>query len=269
MTSYRGSKLFIEEQLTIITKQGKEIPFALNNVQAKFVENATGRDIILKARQMGFSSFILGAFAKDFILKENSLSIILADNADNAKNLLARVKHFISSYERKNKLKIPLKYNSKFELQNAHNGARYIIGTAQNEEFGRSQTITNLHLSEASFYPNFSKILAAAGTAAAFGRIIIETTANGFNDFKEFWDRSQIGETPFKPHFFSAEEFYDKDFLEGEKGRLGRLYIQEYPSTPEEAFLTSGDCFFEALYINDIREKNKRETIPFQFINNI
>jgi hypothetical protein len=34
-TSYKGSKLFIEEQLTIITKQGKEIPFALNNVQCQ------------------------------------------------------------------------------------------------------------------------------------------------------------------------------------------------------------------------------------------
>ena len=70
---YDKSALFIEEQLTIIDKTGTEVPFVLNDMQKKFVAEATGKDIILKGRQMGFSSFILGAFTKDFIFKENSL----------------------------------------------------------------------------------------------------------------------------------------------------------------------------------------------------
>jgi SAM-dependent methyltransferase len=270
MSKYTGSAKFIEDQLSIIGKDGVERPFILNNIQARFVQQATGRDVILKARQMGFSSFILAAFTKDFILKENSLSVVLADKADNAQDLLARVKYYIKSYEQKNNVKVPLKYNSKYELQNAHNSSRYIIGTAENEEFGRSKTIFNLHMSEAAFYKNFDKILASAGTALVpDGRFVVETTANGFNDFKDFWDKSYIGESGFTTHFFSGEDFYSKEYLDSEKQRLGRLFVQEYPMTAEEAFLTSGDCFFEPMFINDYKKNYERTPIEFQFINNI
>ena len=262
---YNKAKLFIEEQLSVINKQGEEVPFLLNSAQNKFVERATGRDVILKARQMGFSSFILAAFTKDFLLKPKSLNIVLADKADNAQDLLSRVKHYIHSYEKQNKIKVPFKYNSKYELHNGANDARYIIGTAQNEEFGRSKTVTNLHLSEAAFYPNFDKILAGAGTAASFGRIVIETTANGYNDFKDFWDKSAINESGFTPHFFSGTDFYSPEHLDFERKRLGRLFVQEYPSTPEEAFLTSGDCFFEPFYITELQKKYIRDKLPFQF----
>lgn len=243
---YTKSQLFIEEQLTIINKEGKEVDFTLNPIQSKFVEQATGRDIILKARQQGFSSFILGGFTKDFLYTANSLSVVIADIADNAQDLLARVKHYISAFEAKNKTKVPLKYNSKYELHNAYNNARYIIGTAENTEFGRSKTITNLHMSEAAFYKYFRKLQAGAGTALVpHGRYVIETTANGFNEFKEFWDETTLGETDFTGHFFKASDFYDEEFLAREKRRLGRLYPQEYPETPEEAFITSGDQYFD------------------------
>lgn len=103
MTSpYAKAKLFIEDELTIIDKTGTEVPFKLNPIQDKFVQEATGKDIILKARQQGFSSFILGAFTKDFIYKENSLSVVIADLADNSQDLLSRVKHYLKAWEQAN-----------------------------------------------------------------------------------------------------------------------------------------------------------------------
>lgn len=247
MTSpYAKSKLFIEDNLTIVDKTGTAIPFRLNPIQAKFVEQATGRDIILKARQQGFSSFILAAFTKDFILKENSLSVVVADIADNALDLLARVKWYIKSFEEKNNVKVPLKYNSKYELHNAANNARYIIGTAERQEFGRSKTITNLHFSEAAFYNHLDKMLAGAESAVVpDGKVVIETTANGFNQFKEFYDKTVLGETPYKAHFFKAEDFYSEEFLNQKRQSLGRLYDQEYPSSAEIAFVTSGETYFD------------------------
>lgn len=246
MTSpYLKSKLFIEEELTIIDKTGTETPFILNPIQSKFVEEATGKDIILKGRQMGFSSFILASFTKDFIFKENSLSVVVADISDNALDLLARVKHYIKAFEQSNNTKVPLKYNSKYELQNAQNGARYIIGTAENTEFGRSKTITNLHFSEAAFYKHFEKLLAGAGTALVpNGKFVIETTANGFNSFKTFYNESELGETDFTAHFYPSQDFYDAEFLEREKKRLGRLFDQEHPANSHLAFLTSGETYF-------------------------
>lgn len=243
---YEKSALFIENELTIIDKTGTEVDFALNPIQSKFVTQASGKDIILKARQQGFSSFILGSFTKDFIFKENSLSVVIADIADNSQDLLARVKHFIKAFEHKNDTKVPLKYNSKYELQNAFNGARYIIGTAENTEFGRSKTITNLHMSEGAFYKHFRKLHASAGTALVpNGRFVVETTANGFGEFKTFWDESVNGETGFTPHFFKASDFYTHEFLAEEKKRLGRLFQQEYPESAEEAFITSGEQYFD------------------------
>lgn len=243
---YAKNKLFIENELTIIDKTGSVIPFNLNVIQNRFVEEATGKDIILKGRQMGFSSFILGAFTKDFIYKDNSLSVVVADIADNAQDLLARVKHYIKAWEESNNVKVPLKYNSKYELQNGANGARYIIGTAENTEFGRSKTITNLHFSEAAFYKHFEKLLAGAGTALVpDGKFVIETTANGFNAFKTFYNESEIGETDFTAHFYPSQDFYPAEFLEKEKKRLGRLFDQEHPSSAEIAFITSGETYFD------------------------
>lgn len=243
---YEKSALFIEEELTIINKEGKEVPFKLNDMQHKFVHEATGRDIILKGRQMGFSSFILGAFTKDFIFTENSLSVVIADIADNAQDLLARVKHYIRAFEQANNTKVPLKYNSKYELQNGYNNARYIIGTAENTEFGRSKTITNLHMSEAAFYKHFRKLQAGAGTALIpKGRFVIETTANGFNDFKSFYDESVLGETDFKAHFYTSHGFYPPEYIESERKRLGRLFMQEHPKNALEAFITSGELYLD------------------------
>ncbi len=259
MTSpYEKSALFIEDHLTIIDKTGTEVPFTLNDIQKRFVQEATGKDIILKGRQMGFSSFILGAFTKDFIFKENSLSVVIADIADNAQDLLARVKHYIQAFEQSTGTKVPLKYNSKYELQNAFNGARYIIGTAENTEFGRSKTITNLHMSEAAFYKHFSKLHAGAGTALVpTGRFVVETTANGFNDFKTFYNDSEMGETDFKAHFYSSFDFYGPEFLEKEKKRLGRLFDQEHPSSAEIAFLTSGELYFDQSSLRELLKQTR------------
>ena len=179
-------------------------------------------------------------------MKPNSYNVVVADNSDNATGLLERVKYFLQSWEEKHKVKVPLKYNSKYELHNEVTNGKYIIGTAENTEIGRSKTITNLHLSEAAFYKHFKKIMASALQAVPdTGYAVIETTANGFNEFREFWMESERGETTFKPLFYPAQAFYTNDYLNQKKKELGRQYVQEYPATAEEAFLASGETFFD------------------------
>jgi hypothetical protein len=256
---YENYERFIEARLTIVDKKQAEVPFVLNPIQKKFVRDATGKDIILKARQQGFSSFVLAAFTADFLLKENSLSVVVADITENANDLLARVKWYLKSYEHKTGAKVPLKYNSKRELHNGANNARYIIGTAENIDFGRSKTITNLHLSEPAFYPHFRALLASVSSAVVpDGKQVIETTANGFGEFKTFWDESTLDLTGYKPHFYPAQDFYDEAFLEERKKALGRLYRQEFPATALEAFITSGESYFsqEAMedYLRNVQE---------------
>lgn len=241
-------KKFIENRLMIVDKTGIEVPFLLNPIQDKFNLEMSGYDVILKSRKQGFSSFILGMYAADFLLRENSRSVVVADIDDNATDLLDRVKRFISSYELITKQKVPLKYNSKTELYNEAMKSRYTIGTSKNTEFGRSKDITNLHLSEAAFYSNMEKLLAGAAQAIVDnGRLVIETTANGFNFFKKFWEECKNGERPFKTHFYKGSDLYSPEFLEKKKAELKDLFPQEYPETDMEAFLMSGDPYFDKL----------------------
>lgn len=271
-----GYKKFIEDFFQIVDKNRQVVDFKLNKIQDKFVsEDSTGsKDVILKARQQGFSSAILALFTVDFLIKPNSRNIIVADEKENAEEMLDKVKFYIESYEYKMDkqtpgFKVPLKYSSKYELYNEFTKSRYSIGTALKAEFGRSKTITNLHLSEAAFYRDMEKLLSGAMQAVVpNGRTIIETTANGFNYFKNFWDRSTNDETGFKPIFYKASDFYDREFLEQKHKELGRQFQQEYPETPIEAFITSGECYFsgEALewYKNNI--KTPKESFNLSFI---
>lgn len=263
---YKPYEKFIESRFSIIDKQGQEVPFILNAPQKQFTAKATGKDILLKARQEGFSSEVEGIFTADFILDANSNSVVIADITDNAIGLLDKVKYFLKSYEIKTGFKIPLKYNSKYELVNEVLNSKYIVGTAENVEFGRSKTIKNLHMSEAFFYKYFGKLLASALQAVRpDGRVVIESTANGFNEGKEFWDLSILGETGFNPLFFKASDFYSKEFLDQKRKELGRYFSQEYPESAEEAFLTSGDVYFstESLkwYLDNTKETIKEGII--------
>jgi len=141
-----GYKKWIEDNLSIVNKEGNLVPFKLNEIQDRYLtqDTSNGKDFILKGRQMGFSSLILAMFTADFLMKENVYNVVVADNTDNAQGLLKRVKDYINCIDPAiGKL---LKYNSKYELYLESSNSTYKIGTAENINFGRSKTLTNLHL---------------------------------------------------------------------------------------------------------------------------
>lgn len=239
-------KKFIETRLNIVDKSGKEGPYLVNSIQDILLNTPELRRIELKARQQGVSSINLAKRVPKFTLMENKYILTIADNADNAQGLLQRVKYFLSSYEDKTGTKIPFKYNSTYRLYNEKMNSWWEIGTAENVDVGRSKTITDLILSEAAFFKDLRKLLASALQAVVpEGEVDIETTANGMNEFKQIWDEANLGENGFKPLFFKASDFYDTAFLEQKKKELGRYFSQEYPETPEEAFLSSGQNYFD------------------------
>jgi hypothetical protein len=263
-------KAFFSDNFSIVNKEGQEVDFNLNPIQEQFESSDITPDqflyLVLKARQQGFSSDIEARFTADFLTLENSQSVVIADIQDNAIARLDQVKAFIKSYELKNKIKVPLKYNSRQELVNEAMNSKYFIGTGENVDFGRSRTINNLHISEAAFIKNFRKLLAGVLQALVpNGFAVIETTANGFNEFKEFWEQSELGLTGFKPLFYPADKFYDANFLEEKKKQLGRYYPQEYPNSALEAFLTSGDSYFDVLQLK-LHVENSKEPMVQDFI---
>ena len=82
--------------------------------------------------------------------------------------------------------------------------------TAGSGGVGRSYTFTNLHISELAFWPGNKKEtmtgLLQAVPNLPDTMIIVESTANGFEYFKEIWDKAVKGENDFVPLFVGWNE---------------------------------------------------------------
>jgi hypothetical protein len=249
MTDYAR---FIQDHFLIVDKTASTVPFVPNQPQGKLLETMTDRNIILKARQEGISAIILAIFATDFLLEDNSRSVVIAHESGATARLFDRVKFFIRSFEEKTGYKIPLKYNSRAELTRTDTNATFYVGTAGAEAFGRGDTIFNLHASELAFWPNPEETMTGLMQALApNGKSYWESTANGYgNYFHTQWERAVAKESNVTPHFFSymeMPEYQVEGWRESKMSEFSdpRMFAQEYPATPEEAFLSSGNPFFD------------------------
>jgi hypothetical protein len=155
------------------------------------------------------------------------------------------------------------------------------IATAT-DQVGRSRTLNFVHFSEVAFYEcNLSDLQAGIGEAITAGAIqVYETTANGFNQAKDLWDSESCHNLFYEwwrsPEYRSTEYEYletqDPWLIERKKvleakgcdkeqitwyckkydSYLDKNTIkQEYPITPTEAFVSSGDCVFDKEAINN------------------
>lgn len=241
---YLKFKELIEKYFEIVDKKQQVVPFLLNKAQEDFLGKMSEKNVILKSRQLGFSSLLLAVLTLRFLFKQNQRCVVVSHETSATQFLLDRVKFYVASLEKKHNTKVPLKYNSRSEMVNEAMNSTFYVGTAGSRSFGRGDTLTALLLSEFAFYDNPESLLTGALQAVVpDGLVFIETTANGFNFFKTFWDGAQ--ERGFKKHFYAPTWEYDDAFLQQKKKELGRFFAQEYPNSPEEAFLSSGDLYFD------------------------
>lgn len=258
---------FIEKHFDIKDKQGKIVPFVLWNTQDKYLidlvkhygKDLQGvRDIILKARKEGFSSIIDAIFAVDFLTSTNPISsVIIADNKDETRKLLNRTKFFIEKFVAKfgKTLQQQCEIVNSNEIVNKENGAALWIGTAGSKVALRVESVQNLHFSEAAYFQDTDIITAKETIEGALqmvelgtGRVFIESTANGYgNYYHELETKAYQGMSNFRSVFFGAEELYTKEWLaEKEKEFTTReMFLQEYPLTRNDAYISSGSKFFD------------------------
>jgi hypothetical protein len=110
----------------------------------------------------------------------------------------------------------------------------YLVSVATGEGAGRSATAQFLHASEAAFWPDLPVQMASLlqtipdldGT-----EIIIESTANGYNESHSLWRKAEAGESEFMPIFlpWSLDPGYrrkvEPDFvMDGDEKKLAELY---------------------------------------------
>jgi hypothetical protein len=278
-------ELFCKEQIKILPKDSKKgfIGFEFNEAQ-KIVNEAIEkqlkevgkvRAIILKARQMGLSTYTTSrVFWKSYLNPYNK-SVVMAHDSTTSDALFSMSRNIIDNMSQAYRPSFK-KSNAK-EIMFEHNDSGYRLYTAGAPEAGRGTTPTICHLSEVAFWGHDQKILSGLfqGISEADGtEVILESTANGVgNEFHRLWLGAIEGSNDYIPIFvpwFLMSEYRRKSpegfepnaeeevlvtrySLDNDQLYWRRLKIaegtpdkfrQEYPSTWEEAFLVSGSNVF-------------------------
>lgn len=310
--------LLIELLFRIRDKLGKLVPFFLNEEQKRFVKmfleeykkDKSIKILILKSRQQGFTTLITAIQLSLLISQEGFIGTTVAHLEDATKNIFNnRAKTMYNEIPESLKY-IPKRSNAK-EIVLQNTGSYWTCYTAGSKDSARSSTFNFIHASERAFWKNPLENEASLTSALSPKSIqIYETTANGFNDFKDKWDDAVAGNTDFIPYFsywykqkeyreefesvLHKDEFIshvkqgkrfknvDEKFMQfinellinknleyeqiywyfKKRQELKGLIYQEYPSTPEQAFLISGTPYFDIqlLYIQ-LEELRKVEIL--------
>lgn len=305
---------YAENFLKIRNKNSELVPFKLNEAQMMMEaldqycvkHGIMRRYIILKARQMGMSTYTEGKLFHNTSTEELINSSIIAHEDKATQNLFLMSKLY---YEELPDVLRPMKKQNNEKALSFENPttdeydkkrspglrSKYSVSTANTIEAGRSSTVHNLHASEVAFYPN-AKVtmtgLLQTVPDTLKSLVIFESTANGVGDyFYTQWQRAMNGESDFIPVFLpwftdstyqrsfnsqaEKQAFIDEvehiskdmngnDIYTDEKEMMMKFdltyeqlhwrrwavankcngdeddFRQEYPSTPDEAFISTG-----------------------------
>ncbi|MGE7219638.1 DNA packaging protein [Priestia koreensis] len=203
-------RLFAKNFIKIIDNNNESVPFVLNSEQEQFLNEMTKYNIILKGRQLGFTTFSLGYMVYSACTKPDTSYIIITHHNSVTKSLFNKLKKIYNSLPHS---KFPGVFpktllNNRDELS-LDNGSRIVVATASGEDSISGNTFQMIHLSEMAKYPNANQeeIIATAIPALAknpHSRIVIESTAMGYNEYQKMFTKAWRGkESVWKAHFFS------------------------------------------------------------------
>jgi hypothetical protein len=199
-------EFFAAEMLKIRPKAGSLTPFLFNPAQRELHRRLeeqkarTGgvRAIVLKARQMGVSTYVAARYYKHTVSNSGLRTIIIGHEKRASTNLFQLVKRFHEHVPDDMRPSIGASNAEELLFDNIDSG--YLVSVATQEGPGRSATAQLLHASEAAFWPDLSEQKAALMQTVADidgTEIIIETTAYGYNEFHKLGGRLSRGRVSF------------------------------------------------------------------------
>lgn len=270
--------------------------------QQQFLENIWHRNVILKARQLGFST-LMALYLLDHCLFTSDAHVgIIAHSWHDVKKLFQRVKYAYDHLPQPLKDFIQPVRDSQTELS-LSNGSSLSVGLSM-----RGTTLTMLHVSEfgkiCAQYPDKAReiLTGAIEAVPTSGLITIESTAEGREG--HFYDLCQTSQrlaatgaelTPldYRFHFFpwyidpeyrldegiqfttEQEVYFDKLERSGivlspaqkcwyvkKQMALGDDTTREYPTTPDEAFLASQNGLIYGQQMLGARIGNRIGNVP-------
>ncbi len=279
-------EFMMRKWLKIRNKNGRLQGLRVNAVQREYAKTAAKRNIVLKARQLGITTYVAARFFLNCITRPGTLCVQVAHDQRSAEEIFRIVHRLLANlpdYMRKGAL--TTSHANVRQIVFPHMDSSYRVETAS-ENAGRGLTIHNLHCSEVSRWPGDAAATLAALRAAVppDGEIVLESTANGAGGcFYEEWQRAeQMG---YSRHFFpwwweptykravEIVQFTDDEldlikkygltaeriaFRREIRANFGRRAAEEFAEDAESCFLASGDCVFDV----EVIEQRLKEASP-------
>jgi len=274
----------------IVDTNKQQVVFKPNKAQKHFNDHKASRNIILKSRQLGFTTFEAIDMLDDVLFNKNFEGLFIAHTKDDATDIFnKKIDYAWKHFDKELKPMWRIEKDSAMKLKFDLGGDLFSSITVANS--GRSGTYNRVHISEyaklCALFPKRDVLAGTIPTLHTGSRFDIESTAEGmggnFSDmfwdswtnpvikhesqikahfYNWTWDEKELNkiEHPFPTHemdnsivFRKLQEQYKFSDIEityyytkwiALKKDWDMLH-QEYPITPEEAFVFSGSNYFD------------------------
>lgn len=200
-------------KLDIVAKDGKRTKLRPNAIQSAFEVTRSGRDVILKPRQVGFTTWELARDAWYFLTRRGANVVVVcqSDSENDAiKAVCAKLKIMFESLASAG-ISIPdLDSSTTTWLLPSRDASLRVISSGASEaaaqKKGRGGSIHRLHVTELAFFEHAATTLNALLECVPVNddtEVVFESTANGAAGF--FFDHYQDaknGKNSFRSTFF-------------------------------------------------------------------
>ena len=246
--------------------------FILNDAQIELHEAslaADAEDCTLKCRRIGGTTYYLADYLSDCVIESGHDVRVVAHDPDTLNKFIKVVNEMYRNL--RPEIKPHAKYNSKYELEFDDEdkgviGSRIGVSTVVpgQEEKGRGDTFTRLHLTEIPFWRGDADTAATAlCDAAKGGKITYESTPKGVGDFfHKKYIQGKRHEGGVRSHFF--EWWWNRNY-QVEGARFIQIEGAWYLVKPGEDFYTLGDEARDKARVSVYTKKEREaQSLPLQ-----
>ena len=226
----------------------------------------TNREIMLKSREIGSSTFWVAVFLREMLADPGSSLLIVADKEENAVNLINYAKHVVGNLPPKIRPVLGRQNLTTVEFPRLESQIHALTATP---DAGRSYRAKRTICTEMAFWKNAEEMFAAVmGSPVAGDKVVCESTANTPSDlFAEMWGDPTNG---YRKLFFpwDSNPTHDAAWYRRKRGDIKNpnLFTREYPSNPQDAFARASESYFpiEVIAAGQAAVEEPIKTIPLR-----
>ena len=289
--SYRLNNLY-----SIVDKRGQSVKFCLNEAQQSVYDNLHKRNLVLKARQLGMSTFCILYLLDEVLFTRNTSAGIVSYSLPHAQHIFKNiVGHALLNMPAavqplgivaKSTKEISFTNGSNFRVDTSLRGGttQLVLITEYGKTCARSPVRSDeIIAGTLESVPADGLVLIEStgeGTAGAFTELCLAAAARGNENlhpmdyylhfFPWYTDPSYALDEPvllspaINDYFESLQTKHNLRFQKRQQywyqkkyELLGKKVQQEYPSTVDEAFISNSDAFYYAEAIQQARREDR------------